>query len=250
MVKRITLAFVVASLLLIVSPVLAAERISSIPEPTPHNSGRLDLAFDINQLVPIVGKAEFSGDRVHAVLKDLINNETIEIVVIGDTTYTRMNEERRWKMERGSAGAAPIANPVPAVGPEDLTFWRVGDADVNGNPTTQYQAQVSQSALQRGGESPFTGMKLDSFIGKNDNFLHKSQVTLSGNDPDLGPLTFQIVTVFSAFNQPMVIGAPPEDLVDPARAGSSYRAYKVARGLPSWARAVLPYAMNQLRARR
>ena len=246
MVKRISLAFIVATLLVVASPAFSQERVTSIPEWTELNSGRFDLAYDLNRLVPIVGKAEFSGDRVHLVVKDLINNDTVEIVAIGDTVYTRMNEERRWKRERMTDDTSPIGGGMPAIGPEDLTLWRVGDADVNGNPTTQYQLQFNPARLTQI-DPTMTGLKLDLFIGKNDNFLHKDQETSSFNDPQLGALTLQIVTVSSAFNQPMVIGPPPADLVDAARTRSAFRAPST---LPRWARALYPYAAAQLKARR
>jgi hypothetical protein len=262
MFKRHLSILLAVALLLVTSPVLAQpERVDELPEIAPFSSARFDVALAVTaepgQAVIGFAKGEFSGDRVHAVAVDNLEGNVLEIVVIGTTLYLRENTNTRWQRSEMGGTTPPITGPASPTAPvADAPIFRVGDATVNNVATTQYQIRIDPDDLQAGlpeteMEMTFESGAIDLFIGKTDTFLHKFQVTLRGEDEELGDFMIEVVATLSAFNQPIAIGAPPANLVDAASAKARARLAGIPGGqfLPAWTRPFVAQSLEQLRAR-
>jgi hypothetical protein len=254
MFKRITALLLALSLCLIALPVSAAERVATLPDIAPVLSGRFDFALAVNKQVLGYGQGEFSGDRVHAVFVDAIENSLIEIVTTSDRVYVREGAQTRWVAAPVEQLNVPVSGPAtPAMPSGDLMIYKVGDADVAGASTTQYQIDLGAAGMLPSDFMQTSGIKsakLDLFVGANDRYLHKMQITMVANDPQLGDIEMELVMRFSAFNQPIAIGAPPADLIDelPMRA-ASYK-FGGSRLLPTWARPLFANRLLELRQAR
>ncbi len=254
MFKRIASLLLGLSLCLIALPAAAAERVASLPDIAPVVSGRFDFALAVNKQVLGYGQGEFSGDLVHAVFVDAIENSLVEIVTTPDRVYVREGVQTRWVTAPVEQLDVPVSGPAtPAVPAGDIAIYRVGDVDVAGAPTTQYQINLGSAGMLPADLMETGGLKsakLDLFVGVNDRYLHKMQVTTVVADPQLGDVELELVMRFSAFNQPVVIGAPPADLVDelPMRA-ASYK-FGGSRALPSWTRPLFADRLSDLRRAR
>ncbi len=239
----------------------AAEPVSALPEVKAPTSGRFDFALAINQQVLGYGKGEFTGTAVHAVFVDAQQDQLIELVLVGDQLFLREGVEPRWLGTRLDVQDVPIAGPAtPTLPDEGLAITNVGTAEVGGVPTTQYQISIDPAQLaavsgaETGALPNTTGLneaKVDLFIGANDTFLRKVQLTAQVPDPQLGNVTLEAVLVFSALNEPVVVGPPPANLVDqlPVQAASRY-GFAGAQLVPAWTRPVFGEGLARLRSSR
>ncbi|HSH79582.1 MAG TPA: hypothetical protein VLA19_13745 [Herpetosiphonaceae bacterium] len=259
MFKRITSILFVVGLLLTVSPSRAAELVTALPQPKPVSSAWFDTVVAINKQVLSYGQGRVAGDRVHFVAIDARGNSRVEVIAVGDMVYVLMPGQQRWASARASelAGAVEVSAPAaPAIGIDaDTPIFLVGDVDVGGAPTTQYQIPLDVSMLTQGNELPgvgFTSAVVDFFIGKTDGYLHKFQVTLRGSDPQLGDIEAEIVTVFSRFNTEVMVSAPPSEMVDPLPPRVAASRYMLAgpQVLPAWARPIFANGLRQMRQAR
>ena len=254
MFKRITSILFVVALLLAISPARAAERVNTIPQPRAVTSGWFDMVFAINKQVLSYGQGRFSGDRVHLVSVNAQDNSRVEVIAAGDTVYVLLPGQQRWVSGRANELGEDVLVSAPAAPelPEDAPIFLVGDADVGGNVTSQYQIPVDPRELNADNEVPgltFNAAAVDFFIGKNDGYLHKVQVTLRGREERIGDFVAEFVIVFSRFNTPVEVGIPPANMVDPLPARTAASRYMLSgpTTLPSWARPVLALGIRELR---
>lgn len=254
MLRRIVPLVWALALLIVALPARAAEPVSELPELRPTLSGRFEFALALNKQVFSYGKGEFSGDRVHAVSVDAIENTLVEIVTIDDQTYLREGVQTRWvRVPSEDPGVVPVSGPAtPALPSSEPVVYRVGEAEVAGASTIQYQIPFSTGDIPTEGvEGTIKSMKLDLFVGTADQYLHKLQLTILASDPQLGDITLETVIRFYDFNQPIAIGAPPADLVDELPAAAARRITPPgARLLPAWAEPLFGQRLRELRQAR
>ena len=203
----------VAAVLLTGAPATAAERIDAIPDFKYPPSGRTRFVYAIDKVPQALGTDEFvQGEGFshdHQVVVDLRDGSTIEAVTINDTTFIRRNAERRWKTMKGYL-AFPVAGGFPELPMENASYYRVGDVAVDGVATMHYQVQIDPAGLSLG----TLAANVNFFIGKGDNYIYKFQVTELRNDSQMGDVLHESVAVWSAHDQPIVVGPPPPELVD------------------------------------
>ncbi len=242
--------------LLLAAPAWAAEQVTTVPEPKWPASGRGEFAFVFNGQVGSVGRTEFMTGRgpedirVHTAEHDLNARLFTELVIIGGREYERNGADTRWR-SRGARGAAetfvPVGNPFAFVSRENATMYTLGDVTVDGVATTQYQIQLDVSKL---GDPNVTSAKEDLFIGKNDGYLYRGQVTYRGKDPREVDGESDFILVFRMFdaNRPVVIGAPSSHLVDAQSIRSMAGRYEFAgaRALPPWAHSLVYHGLVAL----
>jgi hypothetical protein len=245
--KRLVLGLF-AVLMLLTTPAMAAERVTTLPEIKPVRSGRMDLALAINKDVLIHAKAEFIDDRLHAVAVDTKGNQVIEIVVIGNRIYLRQNTDTRWQattVEIDDPGDVPVPG-VPELPPfeELFTIYDLGTVEVRGVPTTQYQAQVDPAAIGAPNSTDFA-FNLNVFIGIADAYLHKFQATILDTTFDEPALLETPLDVYD-FNQPIVVGAPAPELVDEVGSLAVMERSDIpgAEVLPLWMRPLTEYSFK------
>lgn len=255
MLKRIMSILFVAGLFMSAAPAFAAEVVTTPPQITAVRSQRYDLAYAIRlergQAVLQYGKGEETADRSHTVYVDNTDGTVTEEVVIGDTVYVRQNKDVRWKSGKLSTDTTPVTMPSDST--MQPTIYRVGDTEVNGVATTQYQFAIDPKGFSDDPEvtATLTSAAVDLFIGKNDGFLYKLEFTLRGTDKDLGAFTISILEVYSAFNQPVTIGAPPSNLVDPAPARTASKVtFPGLPHMPARAGLMIARSFQQLRTAR
>lgn len=238
-----------------------AEPVTVLPEVMTPTSGRFDFALAINKQVLAYGKGEFTTTGVHAVFVDEQQGQLIELVLVGDQLFLREGAEQRWLGTRLDVQDVPIAGPAtPTLPDEGLAITNVGTAEVSGVATTQYQIAIDPAQLAAvpgagadalAGSAGLNEAKVDLFIGTNDSFLRKVQVTAQAPDPQLGNVTLEAVLVFSALNEPVVVGPPPANLVDqlPVQAASRM-GFAGAQLVPAWTRPVFGEGLARLRSSR
>ncbi len=255
MLKRILSILFAVSLCLSAAPTFAAEKVGAPPKITPVTSLKLDFVLTVTAKdglsVVLFGKGEATADREHVVSVDNTTGDVTEEVTIGDTIYERHNMDKRWKASAVSDANQPVNGPAAPASPgAEPVIYLVGDTNVNDAPTTQYQIPVAANDLPK--DLNVTSGVVDVFIGKNDGFVRKVQQTYRGTDKEIGDFVIEFVQVFSAFNQPLVIGAPSKDLVDqgPSSAAAAQRNLAGVKVLPLWARLLVAQSTRQLRQSR
>jgi len=242
--------------LLLAAPAWAAEQVMTVPEPKWPASGRGEFAFVYNGQVGSVGRTEFMTGtgrenlRVHTAEHDLNARLFTELVIIGGREYRRDGADTRWRSNsvRGAAETfLPVGNPFAFVSHENATMYTLGDVMVDGVETTQYQIHLDVSKLS---DPNLTFAKEDLFIGKNDGYLYRGQVTYRGKDSREADGESDFVLVFRMFdpNRPVVIGAPSSDLVDARsiRSTAGQHEFPGARAVPSWARSFIYHGLVAL----
>jgi hypothetical protein len=215
-------------------PVLAAERVEKLPDIKPSMSGRFDLALALNEQAFIVGKGEVaSATRAHFVLKALPvapggRESTIEIVVYDGKTYTRLDNNPQWTEESQTdiPVSAPTGQPAVDHGVDlsNAPISSIGTTEVAGTATDQYQIWINQQADE------LDYFKLDFFIGRQDRYLHKYQVTAVGMDPDLGELKIETVVRLYDFDDPNIVVGPPTNVAPRPGVASHGLLPKLRRG--------------------
>lgn len=178
--RAIGLLFALALIVLAAAPVTAQTRVDALPEVTPYNSARYDFALTLFGEMVAYGKGEAeSPNRIHLTLKSVPPPgeaaETVEAIIYDGVYYTRENESTQWYIE-GEVAAPLPEDELPAQDFSDIPITLIGEADVAGVPTYQYQIWVN-------GEDG-SATTADFFIGRSPSYLHKLVVSgyLSGED--------------------------------------------------------------------
>ncbi len=228
--RTISAVFVV--LLLVAPPVHAADVVGTIPELKWPASGQVFLALTANGEINAVGRIEFIAGatpqdvRYHLVIKSLDGTDVNEEVVVGGKYYLRTNAETRWKGRpyNPPEDFYPHGDPVATFSPrEHATLVRIGNVSLDGIPTTQYQYHVAPDRLP----GDLRAVKLDLFIGVADGYLYQEQLAYRAvRDPSGHEKEFGFVLRLHDVDAPVIIGAPPANLVDPVsmstRQGASW----------------------------
>ena len=203
--------------------------------------------FSINGRTAGVGQYEYiygetlETTYVHGVWHDLDQSGEIirvsEDIFFAGMHYQRINDEQRWKAAKEGDPNEPISGDVaafwsqlPLAGPDDLIWTLVGEANIGGAATAQYQSEVKP------GKNP-TGVTLnknDYFIGMTDKFMHKQQTTLHLSDAQRGATVMEYALVYFDFDAPVQIGAPPANLVDIVDGKTFSATFPGAESLPPW----------------
>ena len=245
--KRLV-AVMFAVLTLLASPAMAVEPVTTLPEVKPVESGRIDLAVTINKDVILFAKAEFAGDRLHAVAVDVEGRQVIEIVVIANRLYLRQNTNPRWQATTVEIDEPGDVEDVVGIDlselEESIKLYNLGTVNVRGIATTQYQAQVDPVLLDAPNNVDYA-FNLNAFIGNADSFLHKFQATILDASTGRAMLLETPLDIFD-FNQTIVIGAPDPPLG--AEVGSLAVMERAdlpgANVLPFWMRPLEEYSLK------
>lgn len=178
--RAIGLLLAFALIALAASPVAAQTRVDALPEITPYSSARFDFALILFGEVVAYGKGEAeSASRIHLTLKSVPQSgepvETVEAIIYDGVYYTRENDSTQWYIE-GEVAAPLPEEELPAADFSDVPITLIGEADVAGVPTYQYQIWINNED-----ESVTTA---DFFIGRSPSYLNKLVISayLSGED--------------------------------------------------------------------
>jgi hypothetical protein len=238
----LTSLLLLVGVLLAIVPAHAAEPVPALPDIAQPRSARLDGILLVNSVPIQWGQGVVAGDRFHVVIVVPDDVGVAEIVAIGRRVYVRFNDEPRWQAITVAAAEVPaIAPTITDLPLTNATIMRVGDALVNNAATTQYQVWIDVAALLD--PAGLTAVKADVFIGTSDAYLHKYQFLLQGTDPEFGQVVIEGVFVYSAFNAPVAIGPPPDELVDDVSVRAAHD-----RSIPGVA--LLPHGVRPLVAER
>jgi|GEM_PF-3118940 len=213
MLKRGWFLLLALPVVLLAIPAAAAERVNSLPAVEPTMSGRFELALVLNDQPFIVGKGELaSATRAHFVLQSVPLAgepvETIEVVVIDDTIYTREGDDTQWYVSTQTN--IPVAQPGadPEVDIAAAPISMIGTKDIAGTPTDQYQIWIAEK-----GAKGSDHIALDFFIGRAVKYLHQYQVSIFETDEQLGQLKLETVVRSYDFNDPSIVVNAPENAI-------------------------------------
>lgn len=214
--RAIGLLFALALIALAASPVAAQTRVDALPEITPVTSNRFDFALTLFGEIVAYGKGEAeSANRIHLTLKSVAPPgepvETVEAILYDGVYYTRENDSTQWYIE-GEVVAPLPEDQLPAADFADVPITLIGEAEVAGAPTYQYQIWINNED-----ESVTTA---DFFIGRSPSYLHKLVVSayLSGED------TISLVGLdyrYYDFNAEVKVYAPQGAVNRPASSATS-----------------------------
>ena len=149
---------------------------------------------------------------------------------------------------------------MPPIDPQ-YPIYRVGDTEVRGAATTQYQIHlvapevagaatptqepVATPAPVKSQQPVTRSTTLDLFVGTADHYLHKIQTSVRSSDRAVGELAVEAPIEISAFNQPQSIEPPPADQVRTMRSATmSGNHLPGAQALPAWLRPILAQALT------
>jgi len=262
MVKRLGSVVLLMVLLLVATPALADERLTTLPAFSQPTSGVLDIAVAIRvpptaaQATAIAyGHGMFSGDRLQLSFVDAVSGESIDILVIGNQVYARPSGTGKWTALNPQDAALPISSPTMNVTPADVTptITRIDQSEqVGGVDTTHYQLWISATSLPAASadvlkQAGIETLTTDMFVGKPDSILRKLQSNIMGTDPQLGAFKIETPIVFSAINQPQTIEAPTPDLIQTVVATSVRAHAPGGKALPTWERPVVSWLLSNHR---
>jgi hypothetical protein len=261
--KRLTVLLLTIALLAITTPARAAERVDTLPTILVANAARFNFALAIKlltgpqpQLVSGYGHGSYAPGRVSLHFVNATNNQTIDVIAIGETVYVRLGNDTRWARTNAQDQAVPVVDPLASATPDDLNLpvTRIGTSTVNGVPTMQYQVWLGTNTLQ--GETRdrltaegITAITDDYFISQAESVLHKLQSNIIGRDTDLGEYVIEFPFVFSAFNDPTIaIEAPPAaDVVAAVSANAVAGETLGGAAFPRWLRPAIAHALANYR---
>lgn len=201
MLKRYRLPLIALLLLLIVVPVAAAERVDDVPAVLEFSSVRFETADLINGELFIVGKGEaVSEDRQHFVLKTIpVGSEpqdVLEVVLYDGVTYVRENNDPQWYIEEGLDDVSSLFHD------SGYPVSKIGSTTIAGVATDQYQVWVP-------GEDGIDHIALDFWVGQQQAYLYQDQVSIYGNDAELGEIRLETVTRYFDFDSENIFVGPP-----------------------------------------
>lgn len=188
---RRLIRFLLASalLLLAVSPVAAAPtRVDTLPSPAPFSKARFDFAITVlNEALGVGRGAVESANRVHLTFKTVAApgqpEETLEVIIYDGTLYSRENDSTQWYIDAQADPGTPTGGvPVEVVGevPDEVPITLIGDRDVAGTATDQYQLWLNAD------DGSFS--TVDLFLGKQVAYLYKLQISAYTDIEDVLPL--------------------------------------------------------------
>ncbi|HEY1016786.1 MAG TPA: hypothetical protein VGE07_29005 [Herpetosiphonaceae bacterium] len=201
MLKRYRIPLIALLLLLIVVPAAAAERVDDVPPVLEFDAVRFETADLINGELFIVGKGEAtSPERQHFVLKTIPfgdePQETLEVVLYDGVTYVRENNDAQWYIEEDLGDVTSLFHD------SGYAVSKIGSTTIAGVATDQYQVWVP-------GEEDIDHIALDFWIGQQQAYLYQDQISIHGNDPDLGELRLETVTRYFDFDSANIFVGPP-----------------------------------------
>lgn len=230
--QRLIAAVVALTLFLSAGPVaLAAEAASApleqAPEIKPFSSAHIAMAgtFKMDGVtVDILGEGDLANpDRERLAIK--VGPFTAEVVMIGDTVFTRTRFEPRWSRQ-----TSPQAVDIGSVsGSEIIQFGRnvriVGTETVDGVATQHYTASLDLSPLiepilpaisDRDARQAIASLNgtVDVWVGASDRMVRQERLILNVKLPSIEPqgdpmdATLDLTTVYSKLNQQVTINEP------------------------------------------
>ncbi|HEX5689995.1 MAG TPA: hypothetical protein VFX76_08330 [Roseiflexaceae bacterium] len=203
---RLRAILLLAALVLacLVAPASAAERVDGLPEIRQFSSGRFEYALTVGGEIHAYGNGTFESlARIAYIYGETGDQPSIQYYLAYDgELYSHDEGQSEWTKLEGQA--APIPRPsydAVALLAQRGTVSRIGDADVAGTPTTQYQIWVNDSGAATAGP-----LKVDLFVGKDTPYVYKLQIT-AGDAPD------QIGAVYRFYDldSNIVVPVPPAD---------------------------------------
>jgi hypothetical protein len=204
MLKRFRIPLIALLLTLIVLPAAAAERVDDLPEIKEISSVRFEIADVLNGELFIAGKGEATAaDRMHYVLKSIpFGNEpqeVLEVVVYDGKVYTRENNDTQWYLEDEGDVSSLTHNAMA----NEIPVSKIGSMSIAGVMTDQYQVWLA------GDGGDIDHIALDFWIGQQMNYLYQEQISIIGNDPDLGELKLEEVTRYYDMDAANIYVGPP-----------------------------------------
>lgn len=234
--RAVGVLLAIALIALAASPATAQTRVDTLPEVTPFQSARFDFALTAFGELLAYGKGEAeSPNRIHLTLKtvplDGSQPDTVEAILYDGVYYTRENESTQWYIEGEVAVPLP-EEELPDSDIGDATLTLIGEADVAGVPTYQYQlwANAEDDSVA----------KADFFIGRSPSYLHKLVISAYLSGEDTIPLVGLDYRYYD-FDAPITV-SPPEGAVNRAASAPSSLAGMLklgvfqARELGRWVR--------------
>jgi hypothetical protein len=184
-------------------PAAAAERVDRLPPIRQFSSGRFEYALLIGGQIQGYGNGALENLARIAYIYGVTGEQpSIEYYLAYDgELYTHAEGQSEWtKLEDQ---AAPIPRPsADAVArlAERGTVSRIGDADVAGTATTQYQIWVEGADIAT--EGP---IKVDLFVGKETPYVYKLQFTAGAGPSEIGA----IYRFYDLDDTSIVVPVPP-----------------------------------------
>jgi hypothetical protein len=236
--RRLIAAVVALTLFLNAGPAAFAAELAEgpaeqAPEIRPFTSAHFGLAGTVKVdgvTVDVLGEGDLAvPDRQHSTFK--FGPFTAEVIMVGDTVYTRTRFEPRWS--RQTAPEPVSIGPISAS--ENIRLGRdvrlVGTELVGGVATEHYTSTLDLSPLlepilstvtDRDVRAALASLKgtIDVWVGAQDRMVRQERLVLTvrlpsiepGGDPMDG--TVDLTIAYSNLNQPV-------DIRDPARSDTS-----------------------------
>jgi len=218
--RTVRLLFAIALIALAATPAAAAPtRVDALPEITAAQSNRFDFALTLFGQVIGYGKGEVeSPNRIHLAVETVPQGnepvETVEAIIYDGVFYVRENQNTQWYIEGEVPAPLPEDElPVTDVAAGDVAITLIGDADVAGAPTSQYQLWIN-------GEDGSV-ITSDLFIGRGGpSYLHKLVVSGYSSGEDTVPLLTLDYRYYD-FNAQITVYRPEGAVARPASAARS-----------------------------
>lgn len=241
--QRLIAAVVALTLFLSAGPVaLAAEAagapLEQAPEIKPFKSAHFAMAGTIKMdgvTVDILGEGDLAvPDRQKSSFK--FGPFTAEVVMVGDTVFTRTRFEPRWSRQT----SPHVVDVGPISGSEITRIGRdvrlVGTETVDGGPTQHYTSSLDLSPLiepilpaisDRDARQALASLNgtTDVWVGATDRMVRQERLVLNVKLPSIEPqgdpmdATLDLTIVYSKLNQPVTINEPartdPSPLMTP-----------------------------------
>ena len=218
------------------SGVQAYQRSGGLPELRQPNSGRFQLEGNVAfgpQRASVRGDGCFvQPDRIQLTMEAQADGqrERLELVVLGETAYTRTGRSPRWDIQN-MPGAGAIRPPLdgrsgvptdPGLAEALAALQMVGIEPLRGIPTERYHGDFDLLALAEELGPPDPALRdsirsltmgLDFWIGVRDRYLHQMKLAIEARaarprpgEPDSA--TADLLFSLSNFDQPITITAP------------------------------------------
>lgn len=247
--RFVALALAWSMLCTLASPAFAAEPVAGAPAES-ERAAPSEQAPDIRPFTSahygLAGTVKFDGVTIDVLgegdlaLPDKQRGSfkfgpvTAEVVMAGDTVYTRTRFEPTWSRQ-------PVTEPITSgpISASEITRLvrdarRVGVEQVGGVSTEHYTTAIDFGGVlepllpmvndrdAREALRSLTG-NVDVWVGAQDRLVRQERVVLSvrlpaiepGGDPSMASIDFTLL--YSGLNQPVTIAAPPRNDPTPIR---------------------------------